>query len=158
MHIRRATKRDLADIGRVADAAHRETYDTLIGPAAISELVRREYSPASLKRRLLAGGVLVAEDGGGEVIGVAHVRVAGDHVELAGISTEPAHRRRGVAGALVRALLEERPDLPLCADVLLGNLEAESFYESMGFAPGEVIQHRLRAEPVVARRWWCSPP
>jgi GNAT superfamily N-acetyltransferase len=76
---------------------------------------------------------------------------------VAAISTEPGHRRRGIAGALVRAVRGDRPDLPVCADVLLGNLDAEGFYESLGFAPGEVIQHRLQAEPVVARRWWCSP-
>jgi GNAT superfamily N-acetyltransferase len=158
MRIRKAARTDLAEIGRVADAAHREAYRSLIGPAAISEILSREYSPASLKRRLLSGGVLVAEDAAGRVIGFAHARVVGDHVELSAISTEPGHRRRGVAGALVRAVRQQRPDLPVCADVLLGNLDAEGFYESLGFAPGEVIQHRLRTEPVVARRWWCSPP
>jgi len=157
MRIRRAMKGDLAEIEKVAGAAYWETYRSLVGPAAISEMIHREYSPASLKRRLLSGGVLVAEDAAGKVVGFAHARVAGDHVELAAISTEPGHRRRGVAGALVRAVRGQRPDLPICADVLLGNLDAESFYESLGFAPGEIIQHRLQAEPVVARRWWCSP-
>lgn len=157
MRIRKATRRDLTEIGRVADAAYWASYGALIGPAAIEELIRSESSPSSLKRRLLSGGVLVAEDVEGRVIGFADSGVVEDHVELFAITTDPEHRRRGVGCALVRAVRDGRPDLPICADVMLGNLEAEGFYESMGFAPGEVIQRRLKAEPVVARRWWHSP-
>jgi GNAT superfamily N-acetyltransferase len=157
MKIRPARRSDLLAIGRVADAAHWQTYRALIGPGAISELMRREYSPSALKRKLLSGGVLVAESHDGEVVGFAHVRSSGDHVEVAAISTDPEHRRRGAAGALVEAVRGAAPELPLCADVLLGNLEAERFYEAMGFAPGEVIQQQLENEQVVARRWWASP-
>ena len=85
------------------------------------------------------------------------MRISGDHVELAAISTDPEFRRRGVAGALMEAVRTSVPDLPLCADVLLVNLEAERFYEAMGFAPGEVIQQQLETEQVVARRWWAVP-
>jgi GNAT superfamily N-acetyltransferase len=91
------------------------------------------------------------------VVGFADVRRAGDHVEVAALSTDPRHRRRGVAGALVRAARAAAPELPICADVLLGNLCGEGFYESLGFAPGEIIQQEVQAEPVVARRWWSSP-
>jgi GNAT superfamily N-acetyltransferase len=157
MRVRRATRGDLVGIRRVADASFWEEYRSLLGPAAIAEMIGREFSPAALKRRLLGGGVIVAEDEGGRVIGFADVRNAGDHVELAALSTDPVLGRRGVAGALVNAARDQSPDLPLCADVLLGNLESEELYESLGFAPGEVIQQRLRAEPVVARRWWSSP-
>jgi hypothetical protein len=38
--------------------------------------------------------------------------------------------------------------------VLLGNLDGERFYESQGFAPGEIIEGTLFDEDVVERRWW----
>ncbi len=157
MRVRPAQRGDLLAIGRVADAAHWQTYQALLGPGAITELIQRSYSPSALKRKLLSGGVLVAEENDGEVIGFAHARNAGDHVELAAISTDPRYRRRGAAGALVEAVRASAPNLPLYADVLLGNLEAERFYEAMGFAPGEVIQRRVETEQVVSRRWWAAP-
>ncbi len=157
MKVRHATRGDLLAIGRVADAAHWETYQSLLGPGAISEMIRRDYSPANLKRRLLSGGVLVAEESDGHVVGFADATFIGDHIELTAISTEPSHRRRGIAGKLVEEVRASAPQLPVCADVLLGNLDAERFYEALGFVPGEVIQQRLETEPVVVRRWWCSP-
>jgi hypothetical protein len=55
------------------------------------------------------------------------------------------------------ALRERAPHLPVCADVILGNLDGERFLEALGFVPGEVLEQDLLAEQIVVRRWWCSP-
>ena len=61
MQVRRATRDDLNGIGRVADAVHWHGYRGLLAPATIRSLIRRDYGPPALKRRLLRGWLLVAE-------------------------------------------------------------------------------------------------
>ena len=154
MQVRPASRSDLLDIRRVADAAHWETYSGLLKPDTIGRLLSRDYSPSSLGRRLLRGGVLVAESNGGLV---GFVDAAADPIQtrLLAIATEPAFRRQGVATALVSAV--RRPNLPISADVLLGNIDGERFYEARGFVPGEIIHSLLFDEDVVERRWWLAP-
>ena len=41
MKVRPAERDDLLAIGRVADAAHWQTYQALLGPGAITEMIRR---------------------------------------------------------------------------------------------------------------------
>lgn len=157
MEVRAAGRDDLAAIARVADAAYWDTYTGLLKPDTIARLLIRDYSPSSLRRRLLRGGVLVAT-AGGWLIGFADVTREDSLIRLTAISTEPAHRRVGVGAALVANAREEGPDLPLCADVVLGNLDGERFYEALGFAPGEVINASWFGEEIVERRWWLAPP
>jgi GNAT superfamily N-acetyltransferase len=157
MDVRAATRDDLLQIARVADTSIWESFSELMGSAAIQVFLRRRYSPAVLKRRLLSGGILVAEDDTGRLAGFADAEVTPDHVRLNTVVTAPSHRRRGSAAALVRALQHRTPDLPVCLDVILGNLDGERFCESLGFVPGEVFHQDLGAEDVVVRRWWCSP-
>jgi GNAT superfamily N-acetyltransferase len=156
MDVRPATRDDLLQIGRVADTSIWESFSSLIGPAAIEVFLRRTYSPAALKRRLLSGSILVADEGG-RLAGFADADVTQDHVRLNTIVTAPPDRRRGIAAALVGALQERTPVLPLSLDVILGNLDGERFCESLGFVPGEERHVDLGAEQVVVRRWWCSP-
>ncbi len=156
MQVRRATREDLVEIARVADAAYWDTYAGLLKPDTIARLLGRDYSAAALGRRLLRGGVLVAV-AGDHLIGFAEVSTEDSVVCLAAISTEPVHRRVGVGAALVEEARRAEPDLPVCADVLLGNLDGEQFYESLGFVPGEVIHRTWIDEDVVERRWWLAP-
>jgi GNAT superfamily N-acetyltransferase len=156
MEVRHATREDLAEIARVADAAYWDTYAGLLKPDTIARLLGRDYSSAALRRRLLRGGVLVAV-AGDRLIGFAEVSGEDSALRLEAISTEPVHRRVGVGAALVEAARRAEPDLPVCADVLLGNLDGERFYEALGFVPGEVIQHTWIEEDVVERRWWLAP-
>ncbi|MFH1103573.1 MAG: GNAT family N-acetyltransferase [Actinomycetota bacterium] len=153
MEVRRAVRDDLAEIARVADAAYWDTYSGLLKPDTIARVLARDYSPPSLRRRLLRGGVLVAA-AGERLIGFADVAHGEALIRLTAISTEPAHRRVGVGAALVGEVRRSAPGLPLCADVLLGNLDGERFYEALGFAPGEVINGTWFGEDVVERRWW----
>lgn len=157
MRVRLATRSDLLSIGRVADAAAWETYSGLLKPDTIARLLSLQYSPAAVRRRLLRGGIRVADAGKAGILGFADADVDAGRVRLGAISTEPAYRRSGVARALLASVRASHPAYPVCADVLLGNLDGERFYESQGFAPGEVIEGRLFDEDVVERRWWLAP-
>lgn len=154
--MRHAGRADLLDIARVAEASHWDTYTGLLKPDTIGRILQRDYSPAALGRRLLRGGVVVAEEAG-EVVGFADAEAGQAHVRLLAIATDPLHRRAGVAAAMLGAIRERHPDLPVCADVLLGNLAGERFYEALGFVPGEILERSLFDEDVVERRWWLAP-
>lgn len=156
MEVRLARKGDLGSIHRVASAALWESFTGLLKPATINALLERQFSPSSLRRRLLAGSVLVATGPEGGIVGFADTSIGDDRVELHSIATLPEQRRRGVATALLGAIRAGAGDRPLCADVLLGNLDGERFCESWGFVPGEVIHRHLMDEEVVERRWWNS--
>lgn len=156
MLVRRAGRDDLLGIARVAEAGHWESYPGLLKPDTIARLLDRDYAPSALRRRLIGGGIVVAESGEA-LVGFADSVVEGGRIRLKVITTEPAHRRRGVARLLLEAIRELDESLPVCSDVLLGNLEGERFYEAHGFAPGEVIEGRLFDEDVIERRWWLAP-
>jgi ribosomal protein S18 acetylase RimI-like enzyme len=155
MEVRRAAREDLVAIGRLAHAATWESCTGLLKPVTISARLETDYSPSSLKRRLLAGRVVVAVDGDGTVVGFADVDREPERLRVACLSTEPAFRRRGVARTLLEAIEALFPSMPMFTDILLGNLEGERFCEAAGFVPGEVIQRRIFGEDVVERRWWA---
>ncbi|HSM02807.1 MAG TPA: GNAT family N-acetyltransferase [Acidimicrobiia bacterium] len=154
MRVRPATRSDLLAIGRVADAAAWETYSGLLKPDTIARLLNRDYSPSSLRRRLLRGGVKVADGGRAGLVGFLDSESGGLRVKVTAISTEPAYRRGGIGRALLASVRTSSPRLPICADVLLGNLDGERFYEAQGFSPGEVIEGTLFDEDIIERRWW----
>lgn len=156
MEVRRAGKADLVGIAGVADAAHWEAYSGLLGPGTISALLRRDFSPGSLRRRLLEGGVLVAVDDG-RVVGFADAAVDGGQVRLKALGTDPERRHSRVAARLLEEVRCLAPALPVSADVLLGCSPVEGYLEAQGFVPGEVIQSELFGELAVERRWWLPP-
>ena len=145
-------------VGRVAHAAVWESCTGLLDPATISAWLEVDFSPSALKRRLLAGGLVVAGGPDGRLVGFAATEPEDEHVAIRAISTEPESRRQGVARLLLAAVAARFRDRPMCTDILLGNLEAERFCETSGFVPGEVIQRMLCGEQVVERRWWYPLP
>lgn len=156
MEVRQATRGDLLQIARVAHRSLWDSCEGLLRPATITAALDRDYSPSSLKRRLLGGGLVVAEEPPGEMIGFAEAGVEDEHVAVRIHSapdrgSEPARR-------LVEAVRARFPGRPVCSDVLLGNLDGERCCEAAGFVPGEVIQRTLFGEQVVERRWWCPLP
>lgn len=155
MLVRRATRSDLLALRRVADTAHWDTYTGLLKPDTIGRLLTRDYSPAALRRRLLRGGIIVAE-ADSAVVGFVDAVLGDRETSLTAIATEPAYRLRGVGSALVWAVRDLRLEHALSADVLLGNLDAERFYEALGFAPGEVLHGTLFDEDIIERRWWLA--
>ena len=156
VEVRKATRDDLVAIGRVADAAHWDAYSGLLDPATISALLQRDFSPGPLRRRLLSGGVVVGEESG-RLIGFADAAVDTDQVRLTALATDPQRRHAGVAAALLQAVRRLAPELPVCADVLLGCFPVEGYLEAQGFSPGEILHTTLFGEQAVERRWWLAP-
>jgi N-acetylglutamate synthase-like GNAT family acetyltransferase len=156
VEIRRAGRDDLVGIGRVADAAHWEAYSGLLDPGTISALLRRDFSPGSLRRRLLSGGILVAVDQG-RVVGFADAAVESEQVRLRGLGTDPERRHARVAARLLEEVRKLAPGLPVSADAFLGCSPVEGYLEAQGFVPGEVLESDLFGELTVERRWWLPP-
>jgi GNAT superfamily N-acetyltransferase len=156
MEVRRAAKDDLVPIHRVAHAAMWDSFAGLLKPSTITAVLERQFSPSNLRRRLLAGRIVVATRSDRGVVGFADVSLREDRVEMKALSTLPEERRRGVGTAMLREIRTLAEGRPLCADVLLGNLDGERFFEATGFVPGEVIHRHLMEEEVVERRWWHS--
>jgi N-acetylglutamate synthase-like GNAT family acetyltransferase len=155
MLVRKATRDDLLAIGRVADVAHWQDYEGLLAPATISKLLRRDFSPSSLKRRLLTGSVLVVETAG-RIAGFADAEIAEGHIRLRNIAIDPERDPDAAALSLLGAVQTLAPGLPVCADVVLGNVQSELFYEKQGFVPGETLHEVVLDEPLIERRWWLS--
>jgi GNAT superfamily N-acetyltransferase len=154
--VRNAVKGDLIGIGRVADAAHWDAYSALLDPGTISALLRRDFSPGALRRRLLSGEVLVAVEQG-RIVGFADAAVASDQVRLKALGADLQWRHVRVAAHLLEAVRRLAPALPVSADVLLGCEPVEGYLEAQGFVPGEVIESNLFGELAVERRWWLAP-
>ena len=140
----------------MADAAHWDAYSGLLDSGVISSLLRRDYSPGALRRRLLSGGVLVAVEAG-RVVGFADAAVEAGHVRLRALGTEPEWRRARVASRLLDEVRGLGPGLAVSADVLLGCLPVERYLEAQGFVPGEVLESDLFGQLAVERRWWLAP-
>lgn len=155
MHVRRARSSDLLEIARLVTADFWQAYDGLLGDEAIGRLFGARYSPTPLRRRLLEDGLLVAQKSDG-LVGFVEVVDAGAVLEICAIDTAVAHRRQGVGRALVAAARGERSDRPVVADVMLGNLAAEGFFERLGFVPGEVVLGSRFDAEIVERRWWLE--
>ncbi len=154
MEVRKALRSDLLGVGRVIHAAAWETYTGLLKPATISEILASLYSPSTLKRRLLEGGLAVAVDERQVVVGTAIAEFHEDYIEVSALFIDPDHRRRGIGSLLVDQMENIAAGLPLCFNVLLGSVDGEEFSESLGFVPGEIIEREVFGEQIVERRWW----
>ena len=93
---------------------------------------------------------------GGAPLGYAEASIDDGAIPPPTPSTAPANLRRGVGRALVNHIRDLDERLPVCADVLLGNLAGEAFYERLGFVPGETVEHTMGEQAVVERRWWLG--
>lgn len=153
VEVRRAGRDDLTAIARMAEAAYWDAYSALLDPATISALLRRDFSPGSLRRRLLSAGILVAEVAG-RAAGFAEAVVEGDLIRVTVLAVDAPRRRAGVGARLLGAVQDLAPGRPVSADVLLGCLPVEGYLEAQGFVPGEVLHSVLFGEQVVERRWW----
>ena len=95
------------------------------------------WSEALLESELdapLARYFIYEEDG--QVLGYIGTRMIFDACEIANVAVDPAHRRKGIALALYRALEEEcrlRNIIQLDLEVRASNLGAQEFYRFCGF-------------------------
>ena len=153
MEVRSANRDDLIEIGRLAHKAWWESYSGLVSDLTINRALEANYSPAVLATRLLKNFCFVAitED---IAAGFAEGNPEKDRVILHTIYCLPEYRHQGVASDLLAAVRNLSPGMPICSDVVLGNLAAESFHEAWGFSPGEVFEGNIEGESVVQRRWW----
>lgn len=156
MKIRRAEPTDLVAVAAIAEGSWQTAYADLLPAHTISALIEAAYSPAALRQRWEDHPIyLVIEDG--SVIAFADAFIQDDQVVVSAICTHPDHRRKGAATLLLDWIHSLAPPLPMIADVVLGSHAAESFYEKLGFVPGETMQVTLFGERLIERRWWLGP-
>ena len=81
--------------------------------------------------------MLVARDAADAVVGYLAARRAADELHVLSLGVDPAHRRAGVASALLEAALAEAEAAAGARlahlEVREGNAEAFAFYERFGF-------------------------
>jgi GNAT superfamily N-acetyltransferase len=150
--VRPATADDVLQIREVAVAAWRDTYAGLLRSETIEAFVASAYAIERLRLRIGRDVFLVAEQDG-RIVAFADARARTDAVDLFAIYARPDARGLGAGTALLDALRERFPGLPIVADVLAGNRKGEVFYERRGFERGERVDEQILGEPVVERRW-----
>jgi GNAT superfamily N-acetyltransferase len=108
--------------------------------------VHTKYPEADPERRLLVATDQFNPYG---VVGYAEFRVGKDDVGfLSYICVAESARGRGVASALVRSFIHERPQLlELQLDVFQDNAPALSFYQKLGFRPINRVKWVTRPMP-----------
>jgi GNAT superfamily N-acetyltransferase len=156
INVRRATPSHAPAIRAIADAAWRVTYRDLLRPETIDWFLERAYSEERVALRIERHETWVA-DLGDEVAAFAESAIEPDRVTLVAIYADPDRRGLGLGSALLRAIKSAHPDLPVAADVLVGNAAAEPFYAARGFTPEEDVHEELGGEHVRERRWWLRP-
>lgn len=153
MQVRPAIREDLVAIGRLLHQAWWETYSDFVSAARLDRALEARYAPARLAERLLRNSCFVGTDDH-EVVGFSEGETTPDRIILHTLYCQPDVRGRGYGKGLLRRVTDLSSELPVCSDVLLGNVQAEVFYESRGFSPGEVLHDDLLGEAVIFRRWW----
>jgi len=151
--VRRATGSHAPLIRAIAHDAWRDTYAGLLRPETIEWFLQRAYSEDRVALRVERHETWVAERDGA-VAAFAETAVEPDRVTLVAIYADPSVRGVGLGSALLNAIVDAHPDLPIVADVLAGNRKGERFYEARGFEPRETIDEQLGDELVAERRWW----
>jgi len=154
--VRRATPSHAPAIRAIADAGWRTTYGDLLLPETIDWFLERAYSEDRVGIRIERHETWVAELDGA-VSAFAESEVLPDRVALVAMYANPERRGRGLGTALLGAITDSHPGLPVSADVLVGNAAGETFYVARGFVPEEDVDEQLGDELVHERRWWLRP-
>jgi GNAT superfamily N-acetyltransferase len=156
VNVRRATPSHAPAIHAIADAAWRATYRDLLREETIERFLERAYSEDRVGLRIERHETWVAELDGA-VSAFAESEILGERITLVAIYADPELRGMGLGTALLRAIMDAHPGLPVAADVLAGNAAGETFYVARGFVPEEDIDEELDGEHVRERRWWLRP-
>jgi GNAT superfamily N-acetyltransferase len=125
----------------------------LLRPETVDWFLDRAYSEERVALRIERHETWVAELDA-RVSAFAESAIELDRVTLVAIYTDPDRRGLGLGSALLGAITSAHPDLPMAADVLVGNAAAEPFYAARGFTPEEDVNEELGGEHVRERRWW----
>ena len=118
----------------------------------------RENSVASELNNKLALWLVAEEEG--RVAGYIGSQTCGDETDMMNVAVHPDFRRRGIAQALVNALVEELKAIEsrlLTLEVRASNIPAIALYEKMGF--GEVGRRKNyyrnpREDALIMRKEW----
>jgi GNAT superfamily N-acetyltransferase len=156
IRVRRATASDAPAIRAIAHAAWRATYRGRLRDDTIEGFLERAYSDDRVDLRIERHEMWVA-DAEGAVALFAETAIEADRVTLVAIYADPDRRGIGLGTAALAAIRAAHPDLPIAADVLVGNEKGETFYAARGFVPRQTIEEQLGAEAVAERRWWLAP-
>jgi ribosomal-protein-alanine N-acetyltransferase len=90
------------------------------------------------------GSVPLVAVEGGEVVAYGIAWIVADEFHVVNVAVKPSHRRRGIAVALINALIEEartRGALLATLEVRSRNEAAVRLYRSFGFEPVAVRRH-----------------
>lgn len=153
IRVRRATSSLAPAIRVIAHRAWRDTYRDLLRDETIEWFLERAYSDERVELRIERHETWVAELDG-MVAAFAETAIEPDRVTLVSIYADPEARGLGLGTSLLSVIVDAHPDLPIAADVLVGNRKGEPFYEARGFEPRETVEEQLGAELVSERRWW----
>lgn len=156
IRVRRATPSHAPAIRAIADAAWRATYRDLLQPDTIEWFLERAYAEDRVGLRIERHETWVAELDG-VVSAFAESEILADRVTLVAVYADPSRLSLGLGTALLDAIRDRHPGLPVAADVLVGNVLGEGFYASRGFVPVEDVDEVLGGEHVRERRWWLRP-
>lgn len=82
---------------------------------------------------LAAGHYYLSARDGGSLIGYAGLARAGGEAEIHTLAVDPAHHRRGIGRALLRAILDRAHGATVFLEVRTDNVSAINLYRSEGF-------------------------
>ncbi len=119
------------DLGRLA-RLHRHCFEEGWSRSDLAHLLALPGGFGLIARR---GGTFVGLDAM-RGVGFALLRVVRDECELLSLGVLPAHRRQGVAGALLRTAMQSCLDggaEAMFLEVAIDNLSAQALYERFGF-------------------------
>jgi GNAT superfamily N-acetyltransferase len=157
LRVRRATGSDGPAIRRIAHAGWWAAYRGLLRDETIEWFLERAYSEERVDLRIERHETWVALADGAVAL-FAETAIEPDRVILVAIYADPALRGLGLGTAALASITAAHPDLPVAADVLVGNTAGETFYAARGFVPREDIDEQLAGELVHERRWWLGEP
>jgi GNAT superfamily N-acetyltransferase len=155
IRVRRATASDAPAIRRIAHDGWWAAYRGLLLDETIEWFLERAYSEERVDLRIERHETWVAL--ADETVGLfAETVIEPDRVTLVAIYADPALRGLGLGTAALSTITAAHADLPVVADVLVGNEAGESFYAARGFVPREPVDEQLGPELVHERRWWLE--
>lgn len=156
MNARLARRNDLEAIQRIGTLSILHSYAGFLRPPTIDSWLDGVYSTETLVRRWQDHPIYVAEIDG-VTAAFADAFIEDERIFLSALFTLPAFRLQGAGRSLVEKVRNVARSLPVTCDVLLGNDDAEIFFERLAFVPGETLRVTMFGEPVIERRWYLDP-
>jgi len=138
--IRKATQEDREVLCQIQISAIRELGKSYYSQADL-EAWTSGLTPERQGKDIAERFVIVAE-AESEILGFGALDT--DRGRVRAVYVRPAHARKGIGSAILRALISEAKRLGLGQLHCHASLNAREFYERRGFKPGEVCKHRFR--------------